>query len=198
MKKIKGTSLVELMIVLACFSVIALSVYGLTTQTQLFNYNLNAWNDLTEWSQTAINKLNLELTQGSLLYQNDALGQAYQGSLQMDPAYPVITTTLLPVSDSIGTFHQDTVGTTRTGNALMFVKDCVPFIGNTVTDTRRVDVYQLVYYYLSTTNKPISGKSQSIRLVRWISKEFADYNQVMAIPAGAPRQTFVLNMIANR
>jgi len=194
----EATTLVELMVVLACFSIIAIAIYAISSQTQLFNDNLNAWNNLTQWGQTAANQINLELTQGRIIYQNDALGTDYQSKLQMDAAYPVTTTTLLPVIDSTGTFHQDTVTTTRTGNALMFVKDCVPYVGNTVTDTRRVDIYQLVYYYLSPSNKPISGKTQSLRLVRWVSKEFADYNQVMAIPAGAPRDTFVINMYTNR
>lgn len=194
----EGTTLVEMMIVLACFSVVSLGIYGIISQTQISSDSLNAWNSLTQWGQNAVNKMNLEITQGRLIYQNDAVGQAYLGKLEVDASYPVTTTNILPVIDSTGTFYQDTLAITRTGNAFLFVKDCAPYVGNAGISTRRVNIYRLIYYYLSPINKPISDKQQSLRLVRWVSKEFADYNQIIDIQSGITRTDFITNLFTNR
>jgi len=188
-----------MMIVMACFGVVALGAVGIITQTQVSNDQLNAWSLLTEWGQGAVNKMCLDIAQGRVIYENDALGlgPAYMNNLEMDPIYPILSTSTLPVIDPAGSFDDDTVtGTNRTGNAFLFVKEVEPFIGDANGTDRRVDIYRLVFYYLSPVNHAIGNKALSLRLVKWESKKFADYNQVISIPAGVERDTFVSNLFA--
>lgn len=180
----KGMTLVEMVVVMACFSVVAIGAYEIISQMQVSNDQMTGWNNLTQWSQRAIDEIQLEVTQGRTFYQNDTFGQSYQAKLQLDEAYPVFTTTRLPLIDVNGTFHQDTAPSTRTGNALLFVRECAPYVGlDGGGNTRRIDVYSFCYYYLSEANHSIGNKPTSLRLIRWKSSEFADYNQVMAITA---------------
>ncbi|MFH0887960.1 MAG: hypothetical protein V1871_01980 [Planctomycetota bacterium] len=197
-KCIKGTTFIELMMVMACLSVVAVGTYQIVLQSQISNFSMNAWNSLTQWGQSATDEINIDATQARILLQNDALGQAYLAKLQSDTTYPALSTTTLALIDSTGTLHHDTT-TSRTGNALLFVKESPPFIGNAGGSTRRADIYTFVYYYLSPITCTIATKPKSLRLAKWTSIEFVDYNQVMSIPVvGSARSTFVSNLYANR
>jgi hypothetical protein len=193
---IKGTTLVEMMMVLACFSVVAFGTYQIIVLSQTSNALMNAWNSLTQWGQNAIDEINIELTQARIIFQNDALGQAYLAKLQSDSNYPVLSTTTLPAIDSTGTFHQDTT-VSRTGNGLLFVKESPPFISDAGGTGRRTDICIFIYCYLSPITRSIGTMPLSLRLTEWTSIEFADYNQVTSI-TGTARTTFVTNLYVNR
>ena len=192
-----GTTLVEMMIVIACFSVVALATYEVVMRTNLDSAHLNAWNQLTQWRQNVIHQTDAELTQSRYIYQNDALGTAYLNKLEADVNFPILATSLLPLIDPTGTFHQDSV-VTRTGNVVLYVKEAAPFVGDADGTTRRVDIYYMGCYYLSPGGQPVGGKSTSLRLIKWQSREFADYNQVMAISQPVARTAFVVNLYTNR
>jgi hypothetical protein len=196
LKSKAGTTLVEMLIAMICLGIISLATYELIVRTQTINATLNAWNLLTEWGQTAINTISVDLTSGRVLYQDDAVGQTYISQLESDTAYPMLSTRTLPLIDASGDFGRDT-SISRTGNALLFAVEAPPFITTPLDVPRRVDVYRLVCYYLSPVNKPIGKMSSSLRLVRWESKEFADYQQVMSM-SGATRTNFVINLYYER
>ena len=187
-KEIAGTTFMEMMIAMVCLSAIAIATFGIMTQSQNINSTVNAWNMLTQWGQKAINQMNLDVTQACVLYQNDSVGNGYKSDLQSNANFPALATSTLPSIDPTGTFGQDIAPSTRTGNALLYATNTMPYVskdpildGGLVTPTRRVDMYRMVYYYLSPITQTIGSSPTSLRLVKWTSKEFADYNQVMAI-----------------
>ena len=190
-------TLVEMMIVLALFSVVVVAAYEVVSSTNVSSDTLNASSLLTEWGQKAIDEINLNVTQSRLIYQNDSLGTDYLGRLETDANFPVLTSTRLPLIDPTGTFRQDTT-VTRTGNALLFLSEVSPFIADAGGVSRRVNIYRLTCYYLSPNSTPIAGKSSSLRLIKWQSKEFADYEQVMAISSPVSRNAFANALLTSR
>lgn len=194
-----GTTFIEMMISLVCLSAIAIATFEIMTQSQNINSTVNAWNMLTQWGQKAINQMNLDVTQACVLYQNDSVGNAYKSDLESNANFPALATSALPLIDPTGIFGQDIAPSTRTGNALLYATNTMPYVskdpsdGGLVTPTRRVDMYRLVYYYLSPITQTIGASSTSLRLVKWTSKEFADYNQVMAITT-TERTDFVMEL----
>ncbi|MBI5778034.1 MAG: hypothetical protein HZA49_01070 [Planctomycetes bacterium] len=205
-KSILGTTFIEMMIAIVCLSAVAIATFEIMTQSQETNDTVNAWNMLTQWGQTAINKVNLDVTQACVLYQNDTLGNGYKADLQSEAGFPALATSTLPTIDETGTFSQDSVSdgtSTRTGNAILYATNTLPYIskdpadGGLVTPTRRVDMYRMVYYYLSPVTQTIGASATSLRLVKWTSREFADYNQVAAITA-TERTNFVIELYFDR
>ncbi len=182
-RKTRGTTFIEMIIALTCLSAIAIATFGIMTQSQNVNSTVNAWNMLTQWGQKAINQINLDVTQACVLYQNDTVGNGYLADLESQANFPALATSALPLIDNTGTFGLDIAPSTRTGNALLYATNTMPFVAfiTSTGNTRRVDMYRLVYYYLSPVTQTIGASPTSLRLVKWTSKEFADYNQVMTI-----------------
>src|SRR3989339_1794027 len=191
-----GTTFIEMIIAMVCLSAIALATFEIMTQSQNTNSTINAWNMLTQWSQKAIDQMNLDITQACVIYQNDSLGNDYKSKLQSDASFPALTTSRLPVINQNGTFGPETT-TTRTGNALLYATNTMPFVSQALTTTRRVDMYRIVYYYLSPVTQTIGANPTSLRLVKWTSQEFADYSQVMAITNAAEQADFVMDLYLN-
>ena len=177
-----GTTFIEMMIALVCLSAIAVATFEIMVQSQNTNETVNAWNMLTQWGQKAINQINLDVTQACVLYQDDSLGNSYKADLQSDANFPALATSTLPLIDQTGTFGQDST-VSRTGNALLYAANTMPFVAfiTGTGATRRADMYRMVYYYLSPVTQTIGAKPTSLRLVKWVSREFADYKQVKAI-----------------
>ncbi|MFH1226508.1 MAG: prepilin-type N-terminal cleavage/methylation domain-containing protein [Planctomycetota bacterium] len=194
----KGTTLVEMMIALACFAAVAFAVTLLIQQTNVSSEYLNGQNQLIQWGQKAIDEINFNLGQARVNYQNDTMGNVYWGRMQVDAAYPKLTSTRLACIDQTGSFHLDIAPATRTGNALLFLRESTPFIANIGGITRSVSTYALIGYYLSSTANPISKKASSLRLVCWQSREFADYAQVMTITPSVSRSIFANALLASR
>jgi Tfp pilus assembly protein PilV len=189
-----GTTFMEMMIAMVCLSAIALATFGIITQSQNINSTVNAWNMLTQWGQKAINQINLDVTQACVIYQNDSVGNGYKADLESNANFPALATSTLPSIDPTGTFGQDVAPSTRTGNALLYATNTMPFVSEALTTTRRVDMYRMVYYYLSPVTQTIGASPFSLRLVKWTSQEFADYNQVIAISDAAEQADFVYDL----
>ncbi|MEW6026037.1 MAG: prepilin-type N-terminal cleavage/methylation domain-containing protein [Planctomycetota bacterium] len=195
-KSIRGVTLLEMMIALVCLSAIVLATFEIMTQSYNTNATVNAWNMLTQWGQKAINQMNLDITQACVIYQNDTLGNGYVDDLQSDANFPALFGSVLPLINQNGTFGPDTT-VSYTGNALLYATNTTPFVSDALTNTRRVDMYRLVAYYLSPITQTIGAKPTSLRLVKWVSKEFADYNHVMSITT-TERADFVYDLYFDR
>jgi len=192
----RGTTFIEMVIAMVCLSAIAIATFEIMTQSQNTNSTVNAWNMLTQWGQKAIDQMNLDITQACVLYQNDSLGNGYKADLESNANFPVLANSKLPVIAPNSTFGQETT-TTRTGNALLYATNTMPFISQALTNTRRVDMYRMVYYYLSPITQTIGARPVSLRLVKWTSQEFADYNQVIAITDATEQADFVMDLYFN-
>jgi hypothetical protein len=185
-----------MIIAMTCFSVVALATIGFIQSINSSSDLLNAQTQVIEWGHKAIDQMNFDLTQARVNFQNDSIGTAYLARLQTDASYPRLSTSRLPAIDQTGTFHADTVS--RTGNAMLFVKEAAPFITLVDGVTRSVSAYNLVCYYLSPTSTAIASKPSSLRLARWQSRDFADYDQVMAITPVVSRSAFASALVTDR
>ncbi|MBI4833200.1 MAG: prepilin-type N-terminal cleavage/methylation domain-containing protein [Planctomycetes bacterium] len=192
-----GLTLVEMMIVISLLSLVMIASYELISSINVSSENLQATSFMTEWGQKTIDQINLEVTQSRMVYENNSLGIDYHTGLQLDASYPVLTGTLLPQIDQTGTFRLDTT-VSRTGNALLFIQEMNPFSTTVGGALRRLNVYRLVYYYLSPNNTSFAGRPSSLRLIRWQSKEFADYEQIMAMSAVISRATMADALYSQR
>jgi len=188
-----GFTIIEMAIAFIILLAIMVATYEVIVYSHISNATLSAWNGMTEWGQTIVNNINLELSQGRVIYQNDTLGNSYLADLEMDPDLPAIGSRRLPVIDANAALGPETT-VSRTGNSLLFVQELAPFVGDANGVNRRVDVYQLVYYYLSKTDQYIGTKNESLRVIKWVSVPFADWSQVNSIPAGNARTVFVSNL----
>ncbi|MFA5795122.1 MAG: type II secretion system protein [Candidatus Brocadiia bacterium] len=195
----KGFTLIELVMVMALSTAIMFSIVLMIQQVTVSSEYLNGQTQVIQWGQIAIDEINFNLTQARVNYQNDTQGNAYRAALDLESRYPALTTTRLACIDQMGTFYNDVAPATRTGNALLFIKESNPYIDSAALGiTRSVNTYYLVYYYLSPNTTPIAKKNSSLRLVRWQSKEFADYQQIMAITPAVSRSLFANVLQASR
>jgi hypothetical protein len=139
-------------------------------------------------TQTAVNKIALNLTATKRLFQNTASDNAFLALVTPNPA--AIAGSVLPaindgasMSPSSSTFVASAVG-----NSLFFVSlDTGPFVTNPqIADsiaslhTIRIDSYHFNYYYLAQNASPIVGGGGQLMLQEWHSFSVADYNQVAA------------------
>ncbi len=189
----RGVTLLEMMIVLACFGVVVIGTIAIMQQTSISSLQLNAWNQLTTWGQQSVDDINLDLTQARLIYQNDALGQAYLNVLAATVFLP-LANSALPLINPAGKFEPDTA-VSYTGNDLLFIKEFAPITTDMgAGDIRRIDRYCLIHYYLNESPDAIGNKSTSLRLIRWESIPYADYNQVIAVTDPVSRSNIVMDL----
>jgi prepilin-type N-terminal cleavage/methylation domain-containing protein len=206
MKREKGFSLMEVVIVLALVTGLMIVVYTLieeTLHTAMFN---ESHNDLTIMTQRAVNQVYVELLQSATAYQDDTVGNEYRAALQIPATTPVMPNSLLPVFDTDPALNPDTgTGTDRrTGNSLLIVRSLSPLEGtnkpvlydhdnnNATAETELpVDRYRFEYFFLSrNTNRNFSGAGWYLDLVRATSGEYADYFQLSTLtPAQLTRVT---------
>jgi prepilin-type N-terminal cleavage/methylation domain-containing protein len=193
-----GTTIIELMVVISVFSIVALATYELVINMMRSNAHISAWNNLTSWGESATIRISEDVTRSRVLYQADDTGEAYRAWLDISANYPVVANSQLPVIDELGTICRDDVGLRRTGNGLMFAMEMTPFSAVVGGTTRRCDIMRLVFYYLTSVNRPIAGNNTSLLLIRWESIEYAHSGQVNAISDAAQRQAFARALYEDR
>lgn len=180
-----GVTMVELMIVTAILAFVITAMYQLILTTTMLSLHSQAWADLLQWSQRAINRMSNEVSTMRRLYGDDATGNAYLAALSAPTAFPRITGDRLPLPVTAGTFRRDTGGNEQTGNCLLFCRERTPFTAVLGSgETRRISVYSLVMYYLSPVNRALGPYARSLVLSRWESVEFADYDELTGLEGG--------------
>ncbi|NOZ20630.1 MAG: prepilin-type N-terminal cleavage/methylation domain-containing protein [Planctomycetes bacterium] len=108
-------------------------------------------------------------------------------------------TGLLPVLDPNGMFGPDDATVRRTGNCLLFTRTEAAFsartrygpvvVGDPEANTRliMIDVFRLVYYYLTRVpGADVGGVEDGLSLVRWESIRFVDKGQLDALAERDP------------
>ncbi|MEW6354804.1 MAG: prepilin-type N-terminal cleavage/methylation domain-containing protein [Planctomycetota bacterium] len=111
-------------------------------------------------------------------------------------------TGILPVLDPNGAFGPDDATTQRTGNCLMFIKTDPAFSARArygpedqfdpEINTRliMIDVYRIVYYYLTVMQGGnVGGMEDSLSLIRWESIRFVDKEQLESLAERDPLPT---------
>src|SRR5438270_6801691 len=96
----RGMSLAEVLVTMTVVSALAVIAYSMLEQASrvaLFN---ESHNDLTIMSQRAVNALQNDIIQTHRAFEEDATGRAYRAALQLPPAQPVWSDTLLPIIET--------------------------------------------------------------------------------------------------
>ncbi|GAB4224679.1 MAG: hypothetical protein Kow0062_26760 [Acidobacteriota bacterium] len=185
-------TLAEMLVVLALMSIVGVmftQLYVGTIHTTMF---LESNNDLALFGQEAVNEIKLEIMQSRRLFQNDTVGQGYLAALALPAAQPLLTGSRLPEADPNGVFRPDASGETRTGNALLAVRELEAITATVDHDgdasTADVDfladVFRFQLYYLTKrTEKPIEPFVYALDLVEFESQPYADYFQLSGLPS---------------
>lgn len=198
-----GVTMLEMMIVLSLFSVVAISVYSVTSSTVVASQYIQATSEMISWVQKGTNDIAGDVGQSRTLFQRDAKGIAYLAVLVRSVGSPAPTNPqTLPLVSETGNFTSDPdplVGN-KTGNTLFFTRTEIPYSFEVVPGTtRRCDVVRMLQFYQTkVTGKRLGAKADALRLMKWQSVEFGDYGQVMLIADAGQRATFVAALYTNR
>lgn len=185
-----GFTLTELMLAVAIMTIITPAVTMLMVMTMRSFTGYEAEMQLRLTNQATLNRIYLRL--GSCKRIIDASADTgYIKALNISGApVPIGGTTLpnascvLPTINSAGSLAYNTSSfiPADVGNCLFFANnDSMPTVLSG-TSTVKIDVYRFNFYYLSTANpKPIAA-APCYSVVEWQSVQYADYDEVMAVP----------------
>jgi len=203
-----GTTLLEVMIVIAIFSIVAVGVFEIVQNMTVANLHMSAQNELTDWGDSALNAIKDDVLQSRLVYENDAIGNNYLSRCAFPPAALPLSGSRLPVIDELSTFVPDVAGAEKTGNIILFVR-CLPPQDMTITGSapvlrRSIDLYRFVAYYLTKApGRPIGNRADSLVLMTWESQLYADKGQIEALstklpdPPGGEKEDIVRQLVAS-
>ena len=203
----RGISLMEMMVVLALFTVLFFISYTLledSVQTSLF---VEEHNDLPIYGQTAVNAIQRELLQSRVVFEGSAgsTGPGYFSALTFPTAFPLLTGSKMPVLNPASTslVPDDPAATRYTGNVLLVAKQLPPasITGLSITGgTLLVDRYQFQVFYLTQRfTHGFAGQTYFIDAIQAKSDIYADYSQLTqwaALGASAPDKTKVAGQLS--
>ncbi len=190
-KSQRGMSLMEIVMVLAVVSVLMIIVYKLLEDAMRASMFAESHNDMTIMTQRVVNRLQGEILQSRVAYQEDATGAAYRAALQL-PALLRWTDTLLPVFQTETTLDPD-VGNgvdRRAGNSLLIVRQLEPLSVMYDDDGKPgtpdveflADRYRFEYEYMvSNSGRSFGGTGFFVDLLESRSFEYADYFQLKSL-----------------
>lgn len=187
-----GFSVIEVVMVMAGLAALGV-MFGETMIVSLgADRYVSAFNAAATKGQRSSNEIEEDLTAARRVYSNDAEGRAYAAATEaFGPSRPngipkPLLTSLLPLTDPLGTFAPDTQARQTTGNSLLFVREQ----GSAVVDTEegpvarslRFDLFRFVGYYLTKKPGPtVGGNPDRLDLIRWQSVPFASLSQANGI-----------------
>jgi len=186
-------SLIEILVVLSVVSALMIITYKLLEDAMHASMFGESHNDMIIMTQRAVNRLQSEIMQSRVAYQEDATGSAYRAALQL-PGLPKWTDTLLPVFQTETTLDPDAGNgpDRRAGNSLLIVRQLEPLSVMYDDDGKPgtpdveflADRYRFEYEYLITSaGQSFGGTGFFVDLMESRSVEFADYFQLKSLTA---------------
>lgn len=193
-KRESGMSLVEVTVTLAVTSTLLLIVYALVDDAMRATMFGESHNDMTIMTQRVVNRLQTEILQSRLTFEEDATGSAYRAALQIPPAVQQWPDSLLPVFQTEATLDPDKGAGTdrRAGNSLLLVRQLSPLSvmfdddGDPATPDVEmlIDRYRFEYEFLSPNNgRNFAQTGYYLDLMEARSAEYADYFQLSNLTA---------------
>ncbi len=188
----RGVSVVEMLVVLFLMSIVGLMFFQLFTGTLRTTVMLESQADLTYLGQRAVNDIRSDLMQSRTVFQDNALGQAYEASLLMTGAPAPLTGGKLPIVDVNGEIEPESAGDNLVGNRILMARQLNPeqvnvdhdSDGSTPNVDFLVDLYRFEYVYLAQRNeRDFAGNGYYLDLVRAQSPVYADYFQLSGLNA---------------
>lgn len=216
-----GFTLIELMISVTILALVVPAMILLLNKTrQAFSAD-EMHMQLRAGNEQALNRVHLSLASNKHIYQGNAQGVSFLGTVRFAPgAPPVLAGSKLPISmgSTSGSLSPNSSGFVPTdiGNSLFFLAYDAPqtylpgggaaplitfapatIVGanqSGVTQTVIIDLYRFYYYYLSSANPHTVSSFPAYGLVEWQSIQYADYQELAAIsdPTLQPNVTTAL------
>jgi len=182
--------MVELMMATVVIGIVTPIVVMLLAQSMKGFTAYEATMQLRKTNQVSLNRIYLRLGSCKRIFQNSSTDNVFLSRADLSGAPAELTGSVLPTIQATGSLAVGTTDFTPAdvGNCLFFANnDSMPTLLSG-TSTVKVDVYRFNFYYLTTANpKPIQA-AETYKLVEWQSIQFADYDQVMAVPTLNNRQ----------
>lgn len=184
----RGVTLMEMMVVVAIFSVIFIISYTLLEDTVKTSLFVEEHNDLPVYGQGAVNAIQRELLQARVVFEGTAssFGPGYLAALTFPTKYPLLAGSQMPVLNPTGTLVPD--GATRyTGNVLLIARQLSPAIITGLSIgcaaapcTLAVDRYQFEVFYLTkvTGGQNFAAQGYYIDAIQARSVIYADFSQL--------------------
>ena len=177
--------MIELIITVAIFSIIVLTLASIITTTQKEFTYFEAYNLLKTKIQEITNKTGLYLSESKRIFENNTDDNAYLARVNL--SYTVLPDTVLPTIDESGSIspESDNFDSSKVGNSLFFasfepqaiLKDIADGGGSTFTI--RINLYRFHYYYPGQIfDKGIADRNFSLGLIHWESVKYADYTEI--------------------
>ncbi|MCA8943902.1 MAG: type II secretion system protein [Planctomycetes bacterium] len=175
-----GFTLIEATIAAVLVSVLAYLVMTMSkTGFDAQNYS-QRMSRVTEIAQEMIEEIRDDAQSSVHLFGADATGQAYVTILDTTGLPSVIAGSRLPQIVDGGVFEVDGAADVRTGNSLALARHAwADEFQATSGDDYRIDVYRIVYYYMTEVDGgPQDGQAYGLNVVQWISEPVANGNQI--------------------
>ena len=203
MKKQNGMTLVEMMISLSVFTILVAIIFtSLSTFSKIFS-STDATNQLKSYSESAVNKMGLRLSECKRLFENTSQDTPFLSRITgIDSPLPG---SRLPKIEETGSLipGDSLFNASSVGNSLFFTNTEYPEIlknisdGISNTNTVRIDAYIFNYYYLTQTTQYTLGNTPGIRLMEWHSVQYADYTQINAITNATKKSNTIIALRNN-
>jgi prepilin-type N-terminal cleavage/methylation domain-containing protein len=179
-----GVSLIEFLVALTIFAVLASLVTRALVMEQKYNSSVHNRMKLQVYGEMMTDNLRKQLSTTRLVFDSESLGADYWSKLSFSGDKPDAHA-LLPTIQPSGSFSPDWSGfdSTSVGNMLFWVKIVDPpaevgdGVGSYVFDRFRFVVYFLVPYAGGKGYNLVSSESQ---------REYLDYNQIMTVLRSQP------------
>jgi prepilin-type N-terminal cleavage/methylation domain-containing protein len=201
----KGYTLVEMAVVTAIMSVVALSTISLFRLGAGAFVAGEARSSLSSGSQNVLNHIGQELTQNKRLFQNTPADLNFLNieRLSGTPAAS-LSSSRLPTIVPNGSISPGVPS--AVGNELFFAKadpsqDLTVLDSASVTSTVRIDTDRFKYYFLAQDlipNHTIGNKAQ-INFWEWESVSYADYDQIVRMSGGdSTKRSHIVAALVNK
>jgi prepilin-type N-terminal cleavage/methylation domain-containing protein len=182
----RGITLMEMMVVVALFTVLFFISYTLledSVQTSLF---VEEHNDLPIYGQSAVNAIQRELLQSRVVFEGSAasFGPGYFSALTFPAAFPLLTGSKMPILNPASTsLVPDDPATRFTGNCLLIAKQLPPAVITGLTgpggSSLMVDRFQFQVFYLTQRfTHGFAGQNYFVDAIQAKSDVYADYSQL--------------------
>jgi type II secretory pathway pseudopilin PulG len=221
-----GWTLIELMLTVALIGIITPAITFLFIKMTQGMAADEMRNQMVTLNESTLLRIHERLLSSRHMCQNDTSGTAYQAAVVAGMTsltttnYPILTGSLLPLSQPTTTFSP--LGATKAdfGNSLLFgaydtseslystwggtpkVNYIAPVTvtGATIKDSNNnlytmvIDVYRFYYYYLAAPIQAVNRPVTCYKLIEWQSIQYADYTELTGI-TDTTLQTNVRNFL---
>jgi len=192
-KSCSGFTLLEMTIGMTLMIIIILMVSPMMDITFKGFQTLEIYNALKSTNQTAINKLGRTLSGCYRLFQNTANDNDYLDQIDLGGLPGKLAGSRLPQVQSVATLSPNEAGydDNMAGNSLFFVSLLPPEEVDLDGTIRRIDIYQLHYYYLGEGSQKDIADKKNRTLWEWHSIKYASHDSLQEITNDEQRENAV-------